>query len=40
MGDWRVHEGIDITADDGEKVRAYSGGIVKRFITMTFWDIA
>ncbi len=30
MGDWRVHEGIDITADDGEKVRAYSGGIVKK----------
>lgn len=30
MGDWRVHEGIDIAADDGEKVRAYSDGIVKK----------
>lgn len=29
MGDWRVHEGIDIAADDGEKVRAYADGIVK-----------
>lgn len=29
MGDWRVHEGIDIAADDGEKVRAYSDGTVK-----------
>lgn len=29
MGDWRVHEGIDIAADDGEKVRAYTDGIVK-----------
>lgn len=29
MGDWRVHEGIDIAADDGEKIRAYTDGIVK-----------
>lgn len=29
MGDWRVHEGIDLAADDGEKVRAYSDGIVR-----------
>lgn len=29
MGDWRVHEGIDIAADDGERVRAYTDGIVK-----------
>lgn len=29
MGDWRVHEGIDLSADDGEKVRAYSDGVVK-----------
>lgn len=29
MNDWRVHEGIDLSADDGEKVRAYSDGIVK-----------
>ncbi len=29
MGDWRVHEGIDIAADDGEKVRSYADGVVK-----------
>lgn len=29
MGDWRVHEGIDLAANDGEKVRSYSDGIVK-----------
>lgn len=30
MEDWRVHEGIDIAADDGEKVRSYADGIVKK----------
>ncbi len=29
MGDWRVHEGIDIAAEDGERVRSYADGIVK-----------
>lgn len=37
MGDWRVHEGIDIAADDGEKVRAYSDGIVRSVYNDELW---
>jgi len=28
MGDWRVHQGVDISAAEGAKVRAVSGGTV------------
>lgn len=31
MGDWRIHNGIDITGKAGEEVRACTGGIVEDF---------
>ena len=33
MGDWRVHSGIDITAELGEEVRAAAGGTVDKVWT-------
>lgn len=37
MGDWRVHDGIDIAADDGEKVRAFADGTVKSVYNDELW---
>ena len=29
LNDWRVHEGVDLSAEEGEKVKAVSAGTVK-----------